>query len=81
MVRVEHRVRQISTAAAQCGGDEQRDAVLKRFKARQCLAFCSKDLPEQRNVGARGGFVQRNAQGIVCMNSQVNARTYCGTSY
>ena len=73
VVRVEHRVREV-VAVAQLLRDRGLDAFLEGRHLRQHLAWLREDRPQQLEVGARGGFVERDADVFVPGGAQVGAQ-------
>ena len=77
MVGVEDGVCEVAAGAAQLCGDQRLHALFKRIEGGQRLAVLGEDLPQQLDVGACGGLVQRDAQVLFKVNSQVGAQADC----
>ena len=73
VMHVEHRVREESAGAAQGGRDQRLHAFFERIEGRQGLAVLREDRPEQGDVLARAGFVQRHAHVLMPRQLEVRA--------
>ena len=81
VVGVEDGVREVAAGAAQCGRDQRLHAVFKGVEGGELLAVFGEHLPQQLDVGACRGLVQRDAQVFFKVNSQVSAHGYSAGSY
>ncbi|MCY1217590.1 hypothetical protein D9M72_295080 [compost metagenome] len=73
LVGVEHRVREEGAGAAQVLGNQRRGAGGQLVEARHRGAGGHEQGPQGFDVGARGGFVQRDAQVLLQALAQVDA--------
>ena len=73
VVRIEHRMREELRGAQQFLRDQRWRGCIQRVDVRQFRAIAAEDAPQQFDVGARGGFIQRDADVFVPSLAQIRA--------